>query len=71
MLFSEISRLIFEMIQFYYNEASCRHINTGLVLIFNTAGDFARWHPHWHGILLEGDVMMKIKKSLSWCGKVV
>jgi hypothetical protein len=54
MLFSEISHLIFEMIQSYYNEASCRQINTGLVLSYQTAGDFARWHPHWHGILLEG-----------------
>ena len=54
MLFSEISHLIFEMIQSYYNEISVRQINTGLVLSYQTSGDFARWHPHWHGLLLEG-----------------
>ena len=36
MLFSDISHLIFKMIQSYYNEVSCRQINTGLVLSYQT-----------------------------------
>ena len=54
MLFSDISHTIFQIIQSYYNEVSCRQINTGIVLSYQTAGDFARWNSHWHGILLEG-----------------
>ena len=42
------------MIQSYYNEISERQIVTGLILSYQTAGDFARFNPHWHGILLEG-----------------
>jgi hypothetical protein len=54
LLYSDISQLIFNLIQSYYNEASGRQIETGLVLSYQTSGDFARWHPHWHGLLLEG-----------------
>ena len=53
-LFSDISHLIFELIQDYYNEVSGQDITTGLILSHQTAGDFARIHPHWHGILIEG-----------------
>jgi len=53
-LFSDISRLIFNLIQEYYNEAADRKITSGLVLSHQTAGDFARIHPHWHGILTSG-----------------
>jgi hypothetical protein len=53
MLFSQISHLIFEMIKSYYNGVSLRQIVTGLVLSYQTAGDFARWNPHFHGLLLE------------------
>jgi len=54
MLYSDISTLIFEMIQSYYNELSGEDIETGLVLSYQTSGDFARWNPHFHGLLLEG-----------------
>ena len=42
------------MIQDYYNEVAGKNITTGLVLSHQTAGDFARPNPHWHGLLLEG-----------------
>ena len=42
------------MIQDYYNEISGLNIITGLVLSYQTAGDFARPNPHWHGLLIEG-----------------
>ena len=48
------SHLLFELIQDYYNEVSGQDITTGLILSHQTAGDFARIHPHWHGILIEG-----------------
>ncbi len=42
------------MIQDYYNEVSGRCVLTGLVLSYQTAGDFARWNPYYHGLVLEG-----------------
>ena len=42
------------MIQDYYNEVSDKHIVTALVLSYQTAGDFARWNPHYRGLVLEG-----------------
>jgi len=54
MLYLDISTLIFEMIQSYYNEVSGKDITTGLVLSYQTSGEFARWNPHFHGLLLEG-----------------
>jgi len=54
MLYYDISTLIFEMIQSYYNEVSGEDIETGLVLSYQTSGDFAQWNPHFHGLLLEG-----------------
>ena len=53
-LFSDISHLIYELIQDYYDEVSGSPIKTGLVLSHQTFGDFARPNPHWHGILIEG-----------------
>jgi len=53
-LFSEISRLIFVIIQNFYNKASNRSIKTGMVLAYQTSGEFFRWNPHWHAIVLEG-----------------
>ena len=49
-----VPQLIFDLIQSYYNETSGRQIKTGLILSYQTAGDFTRWNPHWHGLLLEG-----------------
>jgi hypothetical protein len=42
------------LIQDYYNEIAGKSITSGLVLSHQTAGDFARPNPHWHGLLLEG-----------------
>jgi len=53
-LFGEVSRLIFQMIQSFYNEASGKKIRTAAVLSFQTAGDFLRFNSHYHGIVLEG-----------------
>lgn len=53
-LYSDISHLIFELIQDYYNEVAVKKITSGLILSHQTAGDFVRFHPHWHGLLIEG-----------------
>lgn len=42
------------MIQSYFNEVSGRQIVTGLVLSYQTVGDFARFNSHYHAIILEG-----------------
>jgi len=54
MLYSDISHLIFDMIQSYYNEMTGKQIVTGMVLSYQTSGDFARWNPHFHCLVLEG-----------------
>jgi hypothetical protein len=54
MLYSDVWTLIFEMIRSYNNEVSSEDISTGLVLSYQTSGDFARWNPYFHGLLLEG-----------------
>ena len=42
MLFSDISRLIFDMIQSYYDEVSGKHIQTGAIIAYESSGDFLR-----------------------------
>jgi hypothetical protein len=54
LLFSNISNLIFDMIQSYYNEAASKRIRTGMILSCQTSGDFTRWNSHWHALLIEG-----------------
>ena len=53
-LFSEISRLIFGMLADFYNETAGKDIETAAVLAYQSAGDFLRFNPHFHGIVLEG-----------------
>ena len=54
MLFSDISQLIFDMLQSYYNEVTGKSIQTGAIMAYESAGDFLRWNSHWHAIVLEG-----------------
>ena len=54
MLFSDISRLIFQMLQSYYDNVSANFIQTGAIIAYESAGDFLRWNAHWHGLVLEG-----------------
>jgi len=53
-LFSEISRLIFAILQRFYDRAAKRPVRTGMVLAYQTSGEFLRWNPHFHCIVLEG-----------------
>ena len=53
-LFSEVSRLIFDMVQEYLNEAAKTRVESASVLSFQSFGEFLRWNSHFHGLFLEG-----------------
>jgi hypothetical protein len=53
-LFSELGRLLFELLSQYFSQAAGRKIRTAMVSSHQTFGEFASWHPHWHSIVLEG-----------------
>ena len=53
-LFSEISRLIFAILQRFYDRAAKRPVRTAMVLAYQTSGEFLRWNPHFHCLVLEG-----------------
>jgi hypothetical protein len=53
-LFSEVSRLIYRLIQDFYREAAGAKLMTGIVVAHQTFGDMLRWNPHFHAIVLEG-----------------
>jgi len=40
--------------QAFYTKAATRPVKTGMVLAYQTSGEFFRWNPHWHAIVLEG-----------------
>ncbi len=51
---SEVARLINDMIVSYYSEMTGKKIRTGIVLAFQSFGDFLRFNPHYHSLILEG-----------------
>jgi hypothetical protein len=53
-LFGEVSRLVYRMIQRFYNAAARRRIQGAAVIAYASAGDFVRFNPHLLGIFLEG-----------------
>jgi len=53
-LYGEISRLIYRIIQTFYTAAAGRKIQSAAVIAYASAGEFARFNPHIHAILLEG-----------------
>jgi len=53
-LFSEISRLIYNLVTEYYAERHGESITTGAVVSYQSAGDSLRWNAHWHCIIMEG-----------------
>jgi hypothetical protein len=53
-LFGEISKLVFRMINKFYTKAAGRRIQSAAVIAYASAGDFARFNPHLHGIFLQG-----------------
>ncbi|MBE3038044.1 MAG: transposase zinc-binding domain-containing protein, partial [Chloroflexi bacterium] len=53
-LYGEISKLVYRMIQSFYNAAAGRRIHSAAVVAYASAGEFARWNPHLHAIFLAG-----------------
>ena len=55
-LFADISKLIYSIIEEYYNELSKVKIKSGAVISYQTAGDVLRFNSHFHAIILEGGI---------------
>jgi len=53
-LFAELMQLIHRMIADFQSAAAGRPVTGAAVLAYQSAGDFLRFHPHVHGIVLEG-----------------
>jgi len=53
-LFSELSRMIFSLINNFYSLAAGRTIITGCVLCYQSFGDLLRHNSHYHGVFLDG-----------------
>jgi hypothetical protein len=52
-LFAELMQLIHRMIADYRSAAAGRPITGAAILAYQSAGDFLRFHPRVHGIVLE------------------
>ena len=50
----DIAVLISKMIADYYKMITGKEIRTGIVLAFQSYGDFLRYNPHFHSLILEG-----------------
>jgi len=55
-LFADISKIIFSIINEYYNEASETPLKTGAIISYQSFGDMMRPNPHFHTIILEGGI---------------
>jgi hypothetical protein len=53
-LYGEVSRLIFELLSGFFNLAARRDLQCACVASYQSFGEFARFHPHWHVLVLEG-----------------
>ena len=53
-LFSEVSRLLFAIVQSFYNEAAGNKVRTAAVIAYQSSGDLLRFNPHFHALILEG-----------------
>lgn len=55
-LFSEISKLIYSIVNDYYSELRGVSLKSGAVISYQSSGDMLRWNSHWHCIFLEGGI---------------
>ena len=53
-LFADVSRLIYRIIDEFYAQAAGRPLHSGMVIAHQTLGDMLRWNPHFQAIVLEG-----------------
>ena len=52
----DVSRIIFSIIQDFYNESASAALKTASVVSYQTFGDLLRWNPHYHCLVLEGGI---------------
>jgi len=55
-LFEEVSKIIFSIIQDFYNGIGKTTIKTGIIVSYQSFGDLLRFNPHYHCIVLEGGI---------------
>jgi hypothetical protein len=53
-LFGEVSRLIFSLLSEFFSLAAGQELLGACVVSYQSFGEFARFHPHWHILVLEG-----------------
>jgi hypothetical protein len=58
-LFGEVSRQIADLLSGFFSEAAGRPLQCGCVVSFQSFGEFARFHPHWHVLVLDGGFTQK------------
>ena len=52
----DVSRIVFSIIQDFYNEAAPTAVKTAAVVSYQSYGDLVRWNPHYHCLVLEGGI---------------
>jgi hypothetical protein len=55
-LFEDVSRIIFLIIQDFYNESASEALKTASVVSYQSFGDLLRFNPHYHCLVLEGGI---------------
>jgi hypothetical protein len=53
-LFGEVSRLILSLLSDFFSLAAGRNLQCAMVVSYQSFGELARFHPHWHVLVLEG-----------------
>jgi hypothetical protein len=53
-LFGEVARLIFSLLSEFFSLAAGQELLCACVVSYQSFGEFARFHPHWHVLVLEG-----------------
>jgi len=51
-----VSRIIFSIIQDFYNESAPAALKTASVVSYQSFGDLLRFNPHYHCLVLEGGI---------------
>lgn len=53
-LFGEVSKLIFSLLSKFFSLAAGQELLGACVVSYQSFGEFVRFHPHWHVLVLEG-----------------
>ena len=53
-LFGEVSKLIFSVLSEFFSIVAGQALLCACVVSYQSFGEFARFHPHWHVLVLEG-----------------